>query len=109
MGEAVENLIAKVSPGEHLLSAAHVREHGESALVALASKSASISQEQRDEWARTGVAMSDGSFPIPDADFLQRAITSLGRGNKSSESVKAHIKKRAKALGLTSKLPEDWQ
>jgi len=45
-------------------------------------------------------AMPDGSFPIPNLDFLKRAIRSIGRvapGKRSA--VVAFIKRRASALG----------
>jgi hypothetical protein len=63
--------------------------------------------EQRRRWARSGVAMSDGSFPIPNVAFLRKAISAYGRaGNKPK--AKAHIIKRARALGATNLLPEGW-
>lgn len=52
--------------------------------------------------------MPDGSFPIPDKDALRRAIQSIGRA-KNPDAVKRHIKKRAKALGATDMLPDDWE
>lgn len=59
--------------------------------------------------AKTGVAMDDGSFPIPDTDALRRAIASIGRANPDKRAaVKAHIKARAKALGATGMLPAGW-
>lgn len=52
-------------------------------------------------YAKRGVAMADGSFPIPDADALRRAKLAVGRANPSKRSaVRAHINSRAKALGL---------
>lgn len=66
--------------------------------------------EQRREMADKGEAMKDGSYPIADADDLERAIHAVGRGkNNSHESIRAHIKTRAKALGLSDKIPEDWK
>lgn len=59
--------------------------------------------------AKTGVAMDDGSFPIPDTDALRRAIASIGRANPDKRAaVKAHIKARARALGATEMLPAGW-
>lgn len=52
-------------------------------------------------YAKRGVAMPDGSFPIPDADALRRAKMAVGRANPGKRSaVRAHINRRAKALGL---------
>lgn len=59
---------------------------------------ANISQEQRDKWAKDGSALSDGSWPIPNAEYLSRAIQSWGRSGGSSK-VKSHIRKRALVLG----------
>lgn len=67
-----------------------------------------IRQSQRDKWAKEGVAMPDGSWPIPNRDYLRRAIQSYGRADNAAE-VKAWIKKRAKALGAEDMLPEDWK
>lgn len=74
--------------------------------VALASRT--FSEDKRDEYAGKGVAMKDGSFPIPDRGALRRAIQSFGRGKGDKAAIKAHIKKRAKALGATDMLPEGW-
>ena len=70
---------------------------------------ASISTEQREKWRRQGVSMPDGSYPIPNVDFLKRAIQSFGRAPDSAKAaVKAHIKSRARALGRTDLIPADW-
>lgn len=67
-----------------------------------------FSAEQRRQMAASGVAMRDGSFPIPDRDALRRAIASFGRGGDDKAAIKAHIIKRARALKATDMLPEDW-
>lgn len=73
-------------------------------------KAATITQDQRDEWAKSGVAMPDGSYPIPNKDYLNRALESIGRAANAGNlaEVKKHIASRAKALGLSSMLPDDW-
>ena len=64
-----------------------------------------IKQGQRKNWAASGVALPDGSFPIPNTDYLKRALKAIGRAAKGKvDKVKAHIKKRAKALGATGML-----
>jgi hypothetical protein len=65
-----------------------------------------FSPEQRDAMAKSGVAMPDGSYPIPDVDALDRAIQGYGRSPDGA--TKAHIKKRAAALGKTNLLPDSW-
>jgi hypothetical protein len=69
-----------------------------------------ISQDERDKAAKSGAALSDGSYPIRNAEELKAAIKLVGRSkDHSTASVKAHIIKRAKALGLTNLLPDDWK
>jgi hypothetical protein len=65
--------------------------------------------DTRSKLASKGSAMPDGSYPIPDKDALRRAISSFGRAPADKKAaVKAHIKRRAAALGATDMLPEDW-
>lgn len=66
-----------------------------------------VSTKERKAEAKTGDAMPDGSYPIADEGDLKNAIQAYGRA-KDPEAVKAHIVKRAKALGLTKLLPESW-
>lgn len=63
--------------------------------------------EQRDRLAGTGAAMPDGSFPIANVGDLKNAVEAFGRA-KDPEKAKAHIISRAKSLGETKLLPEDW-
>lgn len=66
-------------------------------------------QAERDKYAKSGVAMADGSFPIPDGDALDAAIKTVGLGtNNSHNAIRQHIIARAKALGLSSKIPDNW-
>ena len=52
---------------------------------------------------------ADGdSFPIETVQDLKNAIRAFGRA-KNKAKVKAHIIARAKALGATSLLPDDWK
>ena len=64
-------------------------------------------QDQRDSMAEEGTAMPDGSYPIADEADLRNAIQAFGRAS-DKEATKAHIIKRAKALGLEDMLPEGW-
>jgi len=66
-------------------------------------------KEKRDKAANSGAAMKDGSYPIKDCADVGKAVKAIGRGKKSHASIKTHIKKRAKALGCTGKLPDDWK
>ena len=68
---------------------------------------ADFTAKQRKALAAKGSAMPDGSFPIRNEDDLGNAVSTHGLA-KNKAAAKAHITKRAKALGLTAKLPADW-
>jgi hypothetical protein len=68
-----------------------------------------FSTDERKRLARAGIALPDGSYPIPNVASLQDAIQAYGRSNPSDRArVRAHIIKRAKALGKMSLIPEGW-
>lgn len=61
--------------------------------------------QQRKNMAKSGVAMSDGSFPIRNREDLVHAIKDQGRtfakvDSGREKSIKSHIHSRAKALGV---------
>jgi hypothetical protein len=62
---------------------------------------------KRKAMAKRGTAMPDGSFPIANAEDLRNAIQAIGRA-KDPAKAKAHIRKRARALNLTSLIPDSW-
>src|SRR5581483_10273376 len=64
--------------------------------------------DERKAAAKSGAAMPDGSFPIENKSDLENAIRAVGRASNPAVA-KAHIKKRAKALGATASLPDDWK
>jgi peptidoglycan hydrolase-like protein with peptidoglycan-binding domain len=68
---------------------------------------ATFTAAQRSKLADSGAALSDGSYPIRNASDLRNAIQAIGRA-KDPARAKRHIIKRAKALGLTSMLPDGW-
>lgn len=63
---------------------------------------------ERKEMASKGWALPDGSFPIANEADLMAAMQSIGRA-KNPGAAKRHIKRRAKALGLTDKLTPAFQ
>ena len=67
-----------------------------------------FSTRQRENMAQSGEAMPDGSYPIANRNDLMNAIRSWGRGG-SDPKVKAHIKSRAQALGLSNLIPDNWK
>jgi hypothetical protein len=57
--------------------------------------------------AKSGAAEADGSFPIKSAADVKNAVRDWGRaGSKPAD--KAHIIARARAIGATSALPDNW-
>jgi len=65
---------------------------------------APVSTEDRKKMAKSGVAMPDGSFPIPDVEHLKSAIR-LAR----TPAQRRHVMKRAAALDSSSLIPSDWK
>ena len=88
-----ENELSEVPEKENIMSEVEKRD---------------FNTKEREALAQEGAAMKDGSYPIRNAKDLANAIQSFGRA-KHPEAVKAHIKSRARALGLTETLPEEWR
>ncbi len=53
-------------------------------------------------------ANGDASYPIDDAEDLGNAIHAVGRGGADHDAIRKYIIGRAKALGLSSKIPDNW-
>ena len=64
-------------------------------------------QDERKKLAKEGQALPDGSFPIKNAGDLRNAIKLAGHASDPSKA-KAHIRKRAAALGLSDLIPDTW-
>lgn len=64
-----------------------------------------FSADDRKKAASEGAALPDGSFPIYTQHDLDNAVRLLGHATDPA-AARAHITKRAKALGL--KLPDSW-
>jgi hypothetical protein len=67
-----------------------------------------FSAGERRSAADSGAAMPDGSFPIKNAGDLDNAIHLAGHA-KDPGAARAHIKRRASALGLSDKIPDTWK
>jgi hypothetical protein len=67
-----------------------------------------FSADERKAAAKAGHALPDGSFPINSVADLHNAVQAFGRA-KDKAAAKAHIIKRAKALGATDALPDSWK
>lgn len=66
-----------------------------------------FSAADRKKLAAKGHAMPDGSFPIEDEDDLHNAVKLAGNASDPA-AAKAHIKKRAAALGKSDAIPDTW-
>jgi len=67
-----------------------------------------VSAADRRKMARSGVAMPDGAFPIPDEGHLRSAIGRLAQYKGNTAAAKRHIIERARSLGLVHLLPKEW-
>ncbi|MFD7016132.1 hypothetical protein [Streptomyces sp. NPDC059928] len=67
--------------------------------------------QKRDALAK-GQAMKNAagepSYPIKSKSDLRKAIRAVGRGGADHDKIRAHIVARAKALGLSSMIPDNW-
>jgi hypothetical protein len=64
--------------------------------------------DDRKRMASSGQAMDDGSYPIADEEDLDNAIHAVGRGSGGHDAIRRHIISRAKSLGASSKIPDNW-
>lgn len=62
---------------------------------------------QRHRMAQEHTAMPDGSFPIANEEDLHNAIRAIGRA-KNPAAARAHIIRRARAMGMMDAIPSDW-
>lgn len=53
-------------------------------------------------------ANGEPSYPIGDAEDLGNAIHAVGRGGADHDAIRKYIITRAKAMGLSSKIPGNW-
>jgi len=67
-----------------------------------------FSSDERKSAAKQGQALPDGSFPIKSVSDLHNAVRAYGRA-KNKAAAKAHIIKRAKALGAMDAIPDAWK
>lgn len=67
-----------------------------------------FTQEERDKAEASGAAMPGGGYPIENEQDLRNAMRAIGRASDPA-ATKAHIRKRAAALGLTSLLSDAFK
>lgn len=87
--------------------------HEERAAAYEAELRAKYKQSEIDEMGKKGEAFgpdSDGhySYPIGDEEDLKNAIRAVGRGNADHDAIRKYIIGRAKALKLSSLIPDNW-
>jgi hypothetical protein len=66
------------------------------------------SDKERADMAEEGQAMAGGGYPIKTVTDLKNAIQAIGRA-KDPAATRAHIKRRAKALGREDLIPDTWK
>jgi hypothetical protein len=73
---------------------------------------AKYSADDMKDMASKGQAMKndngDPSYPIKDVSDLKKAIKAVGRGGADHDAIRRHIIKRAKALGASDLIPDNW-
>jgi hypothetical protein len=68
-----------------------------------------FSKRERMAYAMKGWALEDGSYPIPDKAHLHSAIVLAQSGHGDVAAAKRLIRKRARELGATDMLPDEWK
>lgn len=93
-----EGSLAVLSAGEHVVNA-DVLEAKYSAddMKALLAKGHAMKN-----------ASGEPSYPIADISDLKKAIKAVGRGKSGHDAIRKHIIKRAKALGQSALIPDNW-
>jgi hypothetical protein len=110
---AISKLITDSVEAEHVHAAVaeaapHLdAQHWEAMMAQILVMTREFPQKTRKKMAKQGTAMPDGSFPIANAKDLRNAIQAIGRA-KDPAAAKSHIKRRAKALGLSDLIPDGW-
>jgi HK97 family phage prohead protease len=82
------------------------------AVTAARERRAKYTADDKKDMLAKGQAMAndngDPSYPIKDEEDLDNAIHAVGRGGADHDGIRKHIIARAKALGLSSKIPDNW-
>jgi hypothetical protein len=69
---------------------------------------ADLSAEERRQAAARGQALPGGRFPIRNRADLENAIRAVGRAKGDHAMIRRFIMRRARALGLTELIPDNW-
>lgn len=49
-----------------------------------------------------------GRYPIPNVEYLHKAIKAVGRAKGDHALVRRYIMRRARALGAANAIPDNW-
>lgn len=98
--ERIEALVASGYTEDQPMSRADLRLH----------RLRTVSTEERKRLAERGAALPDGSYPIANCGDAAAAIRSVGRAAPAKQDeVRAHIRKRVRALGCTGSIFDNWR
>ena len=108
--DTVRDLIAKADPEP---AEEQVTMTGSPAAIAKLIHDAGVAKAKNDTASRkhdaaTGAAMPGGRYPIENEADLHKAIHAVGRGGGSHDAIRAHIIRRARSLGASSAIPDNW-
>lgn len=68
-----------------------------------------LPDESLSRYAAEGLALPDGTFPIPDCSYVRRAVQLYaGVPEEGRATVRCHIMRRARALGCDELIPGEW-
>jgi HK97 family phage prohead protease len=90
------------------LTEMHLEQQVELRMACEAELRAKYTQDERDKAAEKGEAMDGGKYPVKDEDDLKKSVKAVGRGNADHDVIRKFIMKRAKALGLSKLIPDNW-
>jgi hypothetical protein len=69
-----------------------------------------VSTKTREEYARKGWSLPDGSYPIASMADVRRAVRAYGRARPEDKTkVRRHIMRRARGLGRADLIPSSWK
>lgn len=112
--DVVKDVLTQIDEhdGETVEDAAEADAAGPQTPEAVAASAADFSAEStrlaREDAARRGFALPDGSFPILASADLVRAVDALSLAN-DQDAARRHIKRRARALNRMDVVPSEWK
>ena len=69
--------------------------------------------EGRKKAAAKGAALPSKSggaprYPTPNVEYLKKAIRAVGRGSGDHDVIRRYLIRRARALGASNLIPDNW-